>query len=415
MARCWFALAAAAGLLLAGVSRGEAWPEFRGPTGQGIVPGGSLPAEWSKTKNVVWKQPIPGVGWSSPIVQEGRIYLTTSVPVKGSNDQSLQALCLDAKRGKVLWTSEVFRQDGATAPPIQGKNSHASPTPVTDGRRLYVHFGHQGTACLDLAGKILWRNTSLKYVPVHGNGGSPVLMEDALAFSCDGGDKAFVVALERATGKVLWKTDRKVDTVRKFSFSTPLVITVKGRQQLISPGSDAVCAYQPRTGREIWRVRYDGYSVVPRPVYGHGLVFICTGYNTPSLLAIRPDGEGDVTKTHVAWTARRGVPLTPSLLLYGNELYMVSDSGVASCLDAKTGRAHWHERIGGNHSASPLLADGKIYFQSEEGTSLVIKAGKQFVQLAKNSLDERTLASYAAADGALFIRTEKDLYRIQAR
>jgi outer membrane protein assembly factor BamB len=396
-------------------ARGENWPEFRGPTGQGHVRAGGLPTRWGPDKNVVWKQPIPGRGWSSPVVWDGRIYLTTAVPVKGGNDQSLQALCLDAASGKILWQKEVFRQDGAAAPRIHTKNSHASPTPLTDGERLYVHFGHQGTAALDFDGKILWRATEHGYRPVHGNGGSPVLVDDALVFSGDGGDKQFVVALDRKTGKVLWKTNRKTDAFKKFSFGTPLVITVNGQKQVISPGSDVVCAYDPKTGNEIWRVRYEGYSVVPRPVFGQGLLFVCTGYDRPGLLAIRPDGQGDVTATHVAWTAEKNVPHNPSPLLVGEELYLVSDYGVASCLDAKTGKVHWQERLGGNYSASPVYADGRIYFQSEEGDAVVVKAGKPFEQLAKNSLDERTLASYAAADGALFLRTEAHLYRIQER
>ncbi len=392
------------------------WPEFRGPTGMGIARGG-LPMEWGPTRNVVWKQTIPGKGWSSPIVVAGRVYLTTSVPTAGrqDGDQSLRALCLDAQTGKTLWETEVFRQPGSTAPRIHSKNSHASPTPLCDGKRLYVHFGHLGTACLDLAGKVLWRNSEFKYAPVHGSGGSPILVDNSLVFSCDGADRQFVVALDRETGKVIWKTDRKSEAFKKFSFSTPLVIAVNGAKQIISPASDAVMAYDSASGREIWRARYDGYSVIPKPVYGHGLVFVCTGFDSPSLQAIQTGGEGDVTATHVAWSTRRAVPLTPSLLLVGDELYMVSDSGVASCLDAKTGKVHWQERLGGTFSASPLYADGEIYFQSEQGTGIILKAGREFQKLATNSLDERTLASYAAADGALFIRTEKHLYKFQAR
>jgi outer membrane protein assembly factor BamB len=403
-------------LLTSSTARAEDWPEFRGPTGQGIVPKGSLPVEWSSAKNVAWKQPIPGSGWSSPIVYEGRVYLTTSVPPANGpdGDQSLDALCLDAGTGKILWQTEVFRQNGATAPKIHGKNSHASPTPLTDGKRLFVHFGHQGTACLDLAGKVLWRNTRLTYEPVHGNGGSPILVDGLLVFSCDGGDQRFVVALDANTGEIRWKKDRLGESDRKFSFSTPLVITVNGQRQIVSPGSDVVSAYDPETGREIWRVRYSGgYSVIPRPVYGHGLVFVCTGYSTPALLAIRPDGQGDVTDTHVAWATRRAVPHAPSLLLAGDELYMVSDAGQASCLDATTGKVHWQERVPGNYSASPLYAGGKIYFQSEQGVGTVLKAGTRFEQVARNPMGERTLASYAVAGGALFIRTDKNLYRIQ--
>jgi outer membrane protein assembly factor BamB len=191
------------------------------------------------------------------------------------------------------------------------------------------------------------------------------------------------------------------------------LITVNGKQQIISPGSGAVCAYDPATGQEIWRVKYDGYSVIPRPVFGHGLVFVSSGFESPSLLAIHPDGKGDVTASHVAWTLRKGAPLTPSPLLVDDELYLVSDSGIASCVDARTGKVYWQERIGGNYSASPLYANGKIYCQSEEGTGVVLQAGKRFQVLARNPMGERTLASYAVCDGAFFIRTEKHLFRIQ--
>jgi outer membrane protein assembly factor BamB len=410
--RLLIAATAALLALLGPLARSEDWPQFRGPTGQGISREAKLPSEWSAEKNVVWQQSVPGSGWSSPIVVNGRVYLTSAVPQTGS-DQSLEALCLEASSGKMVWQKEVFRQNGATAAPIHGKNSHASPTPICHGDRLYVHFGHQGTACLDLAGKILWRNRDFAFQPVHGNGGSPILVDDALIFSCDGAEERFIVALDRNTGKLLWKTDRTGDVARKFSFSTPLAITVKGRKQIVSPGSDAVSAYDLATGKEIWKVRYDGYSVIPRPVFGHGLVFICTGFNAPSLLAIRPDGEGDVTATHVAWQTRKGAPLTPSPLLVKDELYMISDNGIASCLDAVTGQVHWQERLGSNYSASPLYGDGKIYFQAEDGTAVVVRAGKRFEQLARNSLAERALASYAASENALFIRTEKRLYRIQ--
>jgi outer membrane protein assembly factor BamB len=397
--------------LLACSIHAEDWPEFRGPTGQGLVREGSMPTRWSSTK-AVWKQPIPGKGWSSPAIVAGRIYLTTAVP-GAPNGQSLRALCLEAKSGKTLWNVEVFKPQGA-AGPAHPKNSHASPTPLLSGERLYVHFGHLGTACLDLEGKVLWRNVQ-KYSPVHGNGGSPVLVDGLLVFSCDGASDPYVIALDAASGKERWKTPRKGDADRKFSFNTPLVIDVKGKKQIISAGSDEVSAFDPKTGKEIWTVRYDGYSVIPRPVFGHGLIYLSTGYNTPTLLAIRPTGEGDVTETHVAWRFRKGAPHTPSPLLVGDELYLISDGGIATCLEAKTGKVHWTERLGGNFSASPIHADGKVYFQSEEGVGTVIKAGTKFEQLAKNEMKERTLASYSIADGALFLRTEKNLYRFEGK
>jgi outer membrane protein assembly factor BamB len=402
--------------LFAATAAAEDWPQFRGPGGQGAWEGGPLPVEWGPTRNVAWKRELPGEGWSSPVVADGRVYLTSAVaaPGEAGKDWSLQALCLDAGSGSTLWKTEAFYVDAQKAY-VHGKNSHASPTPLVEGGRLYVHFGPHGTACLNLSGKVLWRSTAVKYNPVHGPGGSPILVDDALIFSCDGGDEAFVAALDRNTGNLLWKTPRSVDAPKKFSFSTPLLIEVHGRKEVVSAGSGMVGAYDPKTGAEIWRVRHNGYSVVPCPVYAHGLVLLSSGYDAPQFLAIRPDGTGDVTDTHVAWRTAKGAPLTPSPLVVGDELYLVADGGVVSCLDARTGRPHWQHRVEGHYSASPVYADGKIYVQSEEGTGTVLRAGKEFGEVARNPLDERSLASYAAAKGALFIRTAKHLYRIESR
>jgi outer membrane protein assembly factor BamB len=398
----------------------ENWPEFRGPTGQGLYAGKGLPIAWSTTKNVVWKQPIPGKGWSSPIVQDGRIYLTTALPgdVK-IKDQSLQALCLDAKTGQQLWITEVFKHDGKKSPGIHGKNSHASPTPLSDGKRLWVHFGHQGTACLDLDGKVLWRNTELRYNPVHGAGGSPIRVDNRLVFSVDGGDKQFVVALDCDTGKVSWKTDRKSAAEKKFSFGTPLLIAVAGKPLVVSQGSNMVMACDPSDGREVWRVKNGGYSQIPRPVFGHGMLFISTGYDEPTLMAIRVSDAGASGKNPIVWSTNKAAPHNPSPLLVGDELYTVSDRGMASCFDARTGKVHWQKSVAEAPSdvfwASPFYADGKIYVQSEPGVTTVLRAGKTFELLAQNEMGERTFASYAAADGALYLRTEGHLYRIQAQ
>jgi outer membrane protein assembly factor BamB len=403
-------------LVMVAPASAEDWPEFRGPDGQGHYAGKGLPLEWTTTNNVAWKQAIPGSGWSSPIVLNGRVYLTNAVPIPGVKDQSLSATCLDAATGKTLWATEVFLQVGAKAPGIHTKNSHASPTPITDGKRLYVHFGHQGTACLDLDGKVVWKQTDLRYGPVHGNGGSPILVDDKLVYSADGGDKQFIVALDKARGNVVWKTDRKITYKNTFSFSTPLLISVKGKQQIISPASGAVIAFDPADGKEIWRANYDGYSVIPRPVFGHGMVFVSSSFNAAKIHAIRVDGQGDVTKTHIAWSLAKGAPHSPSLLLVGDELYGVSDRGLASCLDARTGKPHWQERVdGAQYSASPVYADGKIYFLSEEGVTTVVKAAKTFEKLATSDVKEKALASYAIADRAIYLRTETSLYRIQAK
>jgi outer membrane protein assembly factor BamB len=271
-----------------------------------------------------------------------------------------------------------------------------------------------GTAVLDLSGKVLWRQTSIKFPPVHGNGGSPVLAGQLLIFNCDGANSPFLIALDAATGQIKWKTPRNGSAKKNFSFSTPLLIEVDGATQLISPASGFVGAYNPDTGHELWRVRYgDGYSVVPRPVFAQGLIFVSSGFDSPIAYAIKPQGaNGDVTDTHIAWTARKAAPCTPSMLVVGEEIYMISDNGIATCSDAKTGKNHWSHRLEGGFSASPVYADGKIYFQNETGVGTVIKAGKTFEQLAENDLGEKSLASYVPADNALYIRTDKHLWKI---
>ena len=379
------------------------WPQFRGPTGQGVSDERGLPLTWSENKNVRWKVAIPGRGWSSPVVQGDRIWLTTAT----EEGKSLRAIAVDRNTGAILQNVEVFRLKSAKL--ANSKNSFASPTPVVEGELVYVHFGAFGTACIKQSGEIVWK-TRLEYDNgQHGTGGSPVIYDDLLILSCDGNDVQFVVALDKATGKVRWKKMREGYQ----AYTTPLVVALPEGDQVISPGAFRATAYEPRTGKEIWQVKYgEGFSNVPRPVFGHGLVFICTGFQQPSLLAIRPDGRGDITKSKIVWRLDRGVPLTPSPLLVGDELYMVTDNGIATCVDAKTGQELWRARLGGNHSASPIYADGKIYFLSEEGESVVIAPGRQLRHLATNQLDGPTLASMAVSDSSLFIRTATHLYRI---
>lgn len=398
--------------LSAATGRAADWPQFRGPTGDGLYIGPPIPIEWGPEKNVVWKTPIPGRGWSSPIVWQGRVYLTTAV--EQGKRHSLDALAVDCQSGKIVWQREVFVEDASKAPTPHAKNSHASPTPVTDGRRLYVHFGHMGTAALDFAGNVLWKNETLGYTPVHGNGGSPIVVGDKLIFSCDGTETQIVVALETSTGKVAWKAPRNANPSKAFSFATPHLIAVDGQDQVVSPGSNMTAAYDPATGKELWRVNYDGYSLIQRPVYGHGFVYIQTGFNNPILHAVKP-GAGDVTSSNIAWTYRRSVPHTASYLLAGDDLFMVSDKGIATSLDAKTGKMHWSERVPGGYSASPIYHDGKIWLTNEDGGGTVLAAGKTFKVLAQNDLKEKTLASFAAADGALYVRTEHHLYRFEAK
>ena len=387
------------------------WKEFRGPTGQGESQASNLPIKWSETTNVVWKTEVPGLAWSSPVVVGGRTYLTTAVET-ADQTYSLRLVCLNLESGKVNWSKELFTQEGKVQ--FHKKNSHASPTPIIDGNQIYVHFGPHGTAAVSLEGEILWKQ-KLEYRPVHGNGGSPALAEGVLVICCDGGDKQFVVGLDKSNGEIAWRSERDTDPKKGFSFSTPLIINVNGQQQAVCPGSDAVFAYNPANGETIWRVDYpNGYSVTPRPVYGQGLVYVCSGFNTPVLYAIDPTGEGNVTESHVKWKIERRMPHSPSPILVGEELYVVSDKGIGTCIDAKTGEIHWQERLEGNYSASPLAANGLVYFQDENGTTVVVEAGKEFKEVARNRLGEndRTFASYAVEGNSLLLRSESSLYRI---
>jgi outer membrane protein assembly factor BamB len=400
---------------LAGAPLLAQWPEFRGPTGQGHAAGSNLPVEWNETRNVAWKVPVPGTGWSSPVVANGRVWLTSALPVPRGG-ASLRALAYDADTGKELVNVEVFRVAASRAP--NPKNSLASPTPILADGHVYVHFGADGTAALTEAGEILWK-TRLSYESQHGNGGSPAIVGNLLVINCDGFDDAYVIALDRTTGKRVWRTGRRQPFTQ--AYATPLVTRDGDRDQVLSVGAFRVTAYDATNGREVWRMNFAdgtadiGFSNVARPVVGHGLAFISSGYGQTTLLAIRLGGTGDVTKTHVAWSTARGAPYTSSPLIVGDELYFVSDIGVATCADARTGQVHWQTRLGGNYSASPLFSDGRIYFQNEEGVTSVIQPGRTFVRVATNRIEDATLASMGVAGGAFFLRSQTALYKIVQR
>lgn len=393
----------------------EDWPEFRGPLADGHSQAVGLPVSWGPSKNVVWRSELPGKAWSSPIVIGDRIFLTNAVTDGNATalegDVSLRVLALNATDGAVIWDKEVFKVEKPQALGMHQKNSYASATPVFAEGKIFAHFGHFGTVCLDMDGNELWRNTELAYAPVHGNGGCPVWVDGLLIILADAGKEPFIVALEGATGKVRWRKPRVTDAKRTFSFCTPLVIEVDGQKQVICPGSNVVSALNPVDGSEIWRVRYEGFSVVPRPVFGHGMIFMSSGYDRPKALAIRVDGRGDVTDTHLVWKIEgRGAPLTPSMLLIGDEVYMAADNGMVSCVDAVSGKVHWQERVARATSASPLYADGKIYLQDESGCGYVLKPGKKLELLSTNDLKDRSLASAAVWNNRLLIRTQQALW-----
>jgi outer membrane protein assembly factor BamB len=380
----------------------QEWPQFRGPDGQGHAAAIDTPISWSEESQIAWKTPISGVGWSSPVINGNQIWLTTAI----EEQASLRAICIDRGTGELLHDVEVFRKEDLGR--VNAKNSHASPTPILAGDLVYVHFGAHGTACLSTDGRILWR-TQLDYDHRHGPGGSPVLAGNVLVVACDGADVQYVVGLDARTGKTLWKTVREKS---EMAYSTPLAIDVDGVLQVVSSSGGGVWAYNPRSGAEIWRSRYEGHSVIPRPVFANGLVYVCSGYWTPSVYAIRPDGTGDVTATHTQSLVRRGVPFTPSPLVVGNDIYLLTDMGVLTCVDLTTGKEHWRKRMTGNYSASPTIADGKIYVVSEEGATTVLTTGPKAEVLATNQLDGRSLASPAFLDGAIIYRSESHLYGI---
>jgi len=372
-----------------------------------------LPVEFSDEQHVVWKTPIHGKGWSSPVIWGRQIWMTTA-PEDG---KQLFAVAVDRDTGKILHDLKVF--DIEKPQFCIPKNSYASPTPVLEAGRVYVHFGAHGTACLDTAtGKVLWTRQDLPCNHHRGPASSPILFENLLILTFDGFDLQYVVALDKNTGKTVWKRDREIayDTDNgdiKKAYATPLVIQVAGKPQLIDPSAGASMAYDPRTGEELWRVRCGGMNVSCRPIYGHGLVYMSTADGGFRLFAVKPDGQGDVTTTHVAWKLTKGAPRYASQVLVGDLLFMGNDQGVLSCVDARTGDVMWQERVGGTFTASPLAAGDRIYFFSEEGDVPVIAATREFKLLAKNKISAGFMASAAVTGDALILRSKTHLYRVE--
>ncbi len=395
------------------------WTKFRGPTGDGHVTVKSIPLKWSDTENVEWKVSVPGKGWSSPVISKGKIYLTSAVAEGDNQDaadvsRELRVICYDSSNGKEIWDTKVFEQKPLKRP-IHHKNSHASPTPIIEGGKVYVHFGHMGSACLDLKGKILWKNNELKYDPIHGNGGTPIIVDNLFFYSADASTNPFVVALDKNTGKVLWKKLRsETAQSRKFSFSTPTLISMGGSSQIISPASGAVFSYDSKTGEELWSVDYGGWSVIPKPGVYKNMIYVGTGYERAHILGIRVDekSKGNVTESHVEWEITKRAPNTPSFMVVDDLLYFISDGGIATCVEPLTGEVIWQERTAGPISASPVHFNGMIYFLDEQGKTTVIKAGRKFEIIAENKIKERTLASFGISEGAIYIRSEKSLFRI---
>jgi outer membrane protein assembly factor BamB len=409
----WFV----AGLLVASsmtVRAGENWPNFHGPNNNNHTDAKDLPLTWSETDNVVWKTPIHDSGWSSPVIWDNQIWLTTAT----DDGRESFAICVDRESGRILHDLKLF--DNENPEDTRKYNSFASPSPAIEAGRVYIHFGSYGTACLDTkTATVVWTRRDLPCRHWRGPGSSPIIYKNLLIVHFDGYDYQYAVALEKTTGKTIWKNDRQVDygtddgDIKK-AYATPLVIEAAGRMQLISPTSKAALALDPATGDELWRVRYDGFSVAARPIFAQGMLYINTGFPKGAFLAVSPEGAGDLTDK-IVWRANKNVPSKPSSVLVGDSIFSVDDEGVATCLDSKSGETIWNHRIGGKFTASALYSDGRVYLFGEDGKTTVIAPERKYRELAVNELDDGFRSSAAVAGQALFLRTEKNLYRIEKR
>lgn len=390
---------------------GNEWPAHRGPHADGRGDAKNPPVEWAEGKNVKWKTEVAGKAWSSPVVWGDQVWVTNAT----ADGKKLSVVRMDRSTGKITLDRTLFAQD---KPPFcHAFNSYASCTPAIEEGRIYAHFGSMGTACLDTAtGKTLWERTDFKCDHWRGPGSSVTLWKDKLFLIFDGHDLQYVVALNKADGSTAWKTDRDIrytstDGDIKKAYATPAIVEVNGKPELVCPSAECTVAYDPETGKELWRVKHGGMNGSARPVFGHGLAFLTSGHNGV-LLALKQGAAGNVEPSQIAWKTNKAVPTRPSLLLVDDLIFMVDDKGIATCLDAKTGDKKWQERLGGEYSASPVFAGGKIYFCDQLGKTTVVAAKPEFESLAENKLAAGFMASPAVAGDNLILRTKTHVYCI---
>jgi outer membrane protein assembly factor BamB len=407
------------------------WLEFRGPFGDGhvLAPDDNktigLPLHWSETKNIKWKTPIPFHGQSTPVIAGGKVWVTTAT----EEGTDLYVIAVDEASGKVLINEKVFHNEKPE--PLgngKGMNCYATPTPVLEKDRIYVHFGSAFTGCLDTSsGKILWQRTDLKCRHYRGPSSSVVSFENLIILTFDGADLQYLVALDKKTGETVWNTKRSVafndenapgamareGDLRK-AHSTPLIVTENGKPLLLSAGAKAAYGYDPRTGKELWMVQYPDFSSAPRPIFDNGIAYFFTGMGKSEMLAVKTDGHGDITDTGIVWRAKNHIGKYSSPILVDGLIYTAADEAFLTCLEAATGKVVWSERIGGKFAASPIYADGRIYFFDRAGLATVIKPGRELKVLATNKLDDGFMASPAVSGRALYLRTLTDLYRVES-
>lgn len=391
----------------------ENWTRFRGPNGQGISNETGLPTQWSPQQNIAWKTPIPGTGWSSPIVYEDQIFLTTAT----EEGESCRVVCVDRKTGDISWNHEVHRQAPGAK---RKKNSYATPTPVTDGKRVYAVFSDGAMVAVDREGNPVWKNTEIHFYSLHGLGASPLLVGDQLVMPFDGSSQqeervgwkvpwqeAQLVAVDTATGKIRWRGKRGESRV---GHVTP-ILTDDGKQ-IISAAGDRVQGFDSQTGERIWSIYSQGEGVTPSPILGANLIITSSGFEAPTIRAIRFGGQGDITDTHIAWEQKKGVPALVSFLYVDPYVYSISRDNIMYCLEAATGDIVWQRRLKGKYSASPVLVENKMVFTSEEGVTLILEPGPKYKELARNDLEETCLASPAVSQGHFYVRTAEHLYSI---
>lgn len=391
----------------------DKWPEYRGLHGDGRADTQRAPTTWSETEHVAWKTPIRGKAWSSPVVWDSQVWVTTATP----DGKELFALCLDKTTGKVLHDRKVF--DIAKPQYCIEQNSYASSTPAIEAGRIYVHFGVHGTACLDTkTGTTLWQRQDLECNHHRGPASSPILYDGMLILTFDGFDVQYVVALDKNTGETLWRTDRGLNYKSdngdiKKAYSTPSVFEIDGVQQLVSPSAQSAVAYEPKTGKELWRVECGGMNVPSRPIFGQGLLYLTTADGGLKLFAVKPEGRGDLS-AQIEWKQAKGAPRYNSPILVDDLIYTCNDQGIIAAIEAKTGDVVWQKRIQeAVFHSSPVYAAGKLYFCGEDGQTVVLAPGREYNELAINKLDDGCMASPAVIEGALILRTKKALYRIE--
>ena len=412
--------------VVAGLIRAENWPGWRGPSGDGISAGKGIPTKWSSKENIAWRIAVPGEGHSSPIVWGDKVFLTSSLTEK--NKRIL--LCIDRLSGQTVWQRDVVQSPPET---VHRLNSRASGTPATDGKQVYVTFmraegdeviapnvgserlitpGKIIVAAYDLDGNEKWKTNVGDFLSAHGFNTCPVLFEDLVILNGDHDGNAYLVALDRQSGRQRWRTRRENKTR---SYVTPIIREIDGITQMILSGSLCIASYDPRNGKRHWIVDGPTEQFVASMVYDGKYVFATGGYPERHTLAIRPGGKGNVTDTHIAWRTTRGAAYVPSPIISGRYLLMVADSGIASCFEARTGKRHWMERLPGGHSPSPVSADGLVYFVSDRGVTTVIRPSETFAVIAKNELGEPVSASPAISQGQIFLRTHQHLYCIGSK